>query len=314
MYSTISILQRIVVALIFSLFLALSLEINSYAQTLWSGPVTNFTQSDSNLVDVLVPGAVSLTRAYSQWLYNPAAGDGGPAPGTPTDTEWAFGTLDNYAGLYYRTFDSYRDGDLQTLLENNPMVVHLINENIYLSVTFTSWPKDGGFFAYTRSTPVVTITNPTNGATFAAPANVTIDATAADTNGPVTNVSFFANGSLIGSSKKSPYQVTDPNLGAGDYALTAVAMVGGESVTSSVVYMTVVTPAPIRLSSTRLAANQFSFAYSASPGLEYVIQSSSNLVHWLSFATNTATGNPMTFTNNVSASGSRFFRVVRVAN
>lgn len=230
------------------------------------------------------------------------------------DTGWAFGTLDNYAGLYYQPFATFRDGDLETLLENNPMVVYLVNENIYLSVTFTSWPQHGGFFAYTRSTPVVAITSPTNGATFAAPASVTIDATAADTNGPVTNVSFFVNGTPIGSRQNAPYAVTNTGLGAGYYALTAVASVDGETVTSTVVNMTIVTPTPIELSSTKLGGNQFSFAYSADPGLDYLIQTSSNLINWLPLATNTATSNPMTFTNNVSSTGALFYRIVRVPN
>jgi len=204
--------------------LAIALAPATHAATLWTGADTNFTQSATNLVDVLVPGAVSLTRGFSQWLYNPAGGDQGPAPGTPTDTEWAFGTLDNYAALGYETFDSYRNGDLSALLVGNPMVVHLVNEDIYLSLTFSQWPQNGGYFAYTRSTP-------------APPPSGTI------TSGAITS-------------------------------------------------------------------NQFVFEYAATPGSNYVVLDSSNLVNWLPVVTNLAATNSVLFTDSVTTNGSRYYRVM----
>jgi hypothetical protein len=291
--------------------LALSLGLELRAQTIWNGPVTNFTQSANSLTDVLVPGAVSLTRAYSQWLFNPAGGDQGPGPGTPTDTEWAFGSLVNYAALGYQTFDSLRNGDLSALLVGHP-----IHENAYLSVTFTAWPQNGGFFAYTRSTPalvapMVSITNPVNGETFAAPASVKLGATATTVNGSVSNVAFFVNGALFGSSQTAPFNVTDSSLAAGSYALTAVATAGGRSVTSAVVQITVVTPVSSMISSPKLAGGQFSFVYSANPGLSYVVQTSSNLADWFPLATNSALGGTASFTNTISSTEFQFFRVAR---
>src|SRR5271165_2099241 len=96
----------------------------SPASTVWSGPNTNFTQSSSRPTDVLIPGAVSFTRAGTQWLYNPAGGDAGPGTDTPTDTMWAMGAIANYQSLTYKTFASYRNGDLSSVILNKPMVVH----------------------------------------------------------------------------------------------------------------------------------------------------------------------------------------------
>src|SRR5580704_17769000 len=118
--------------LVIALSLLSTFAQQSHAATLWIGPDIDFIQSPTNLTDELIPGAVSLTRGYSQWLYNPDAGDQGPGAGTPTDTAWAFGTLDNYDAYAYQTFYSLRNGDLSTLLPGNPMVVHLTNEDIYL--------------------------------------------------------------------------------------------------------------------------------------------------------------------------------------
>ena len=71
--------------------------------------------------------------------------------------------------------------------------------------------------------PSVSITSPSNGATFTAPASITINATASDTDGTVTKVDFYQNGSFLGTDTTSPYSFTWSNVGAGTYSLTAVA-------------------------------------------------------------------------------------------
>jgi hypothetical protein len=294
------------------------------APTLWTGPNTNYTQSAAHPADVLIPGAVSLSRNFSHWLFNTNIDHFGASTGTPSDTEWAFGALTNFASLSYKTFDLYRNGNLSGVLVGvppKPMVVHLINENIYLSVTFTAWPSGGGFFAYTRSTPpaavapspVVAVNNPASGATFAAPANVAIAAGATVSSGTVTNVAFFANSSLIGSRQSAPFSITASNLSVGPFALKSVATAGGISTTSSVVNISVVTPVVTSLSASAAVNNQFSFAYSANPGLRYVLESSSNLFNWTPLVTNIAAGNPAFFTNGISESAN-FYRVGRLPN
>jgi len=300
------------------LLLVLGVAQKTHAATLWTGPDTNFTQSATNFSDELVPGAVALCRNYSQWLFNSEV-EAGPGPGTPTDTEWAFGSLSNYAALSYQTFDSLRNGDLSSVLVGNPMVVHLINEDIYLSLTFSAWPEHGGFFAYTRSTPAavgplpnVTITNPADGAVFAAPANVGIAAAAMVANGSVTNVEFFANATSLGAIQSAPFGITAGNLAAGPYVLTAVATAAGVSATSSVVNITVVSPIAITLSSPGITSSQFAFDYTANPGLSYVVQNSSNLVNWLSLVTNVPTSNSVHFTDNFTPNGARYYRVGRM--
>src|ERR1041385_7649758 len=51
--------------------------------------------------------------------------------------------------------------------------------------------------------PAIAITSPTNGASFAAPAIVSIVAAVTDTNGTVTNVSFFDGGTFLGATNNS---------------------------------------------------------------------------------------------------------------
>ena len=46
--------------------------------------------------------------------------------------------------------------------------------------------------------PSLTITSPSNGAQFAAPANITLNATASDSDGTIASVFFSANGYSVG--------------------------------------------------------------------------------------------------------------------
>jgi hypothetical protein len=205
---------------------------------------------------------------------------------------------------------------------NTPMVLHLINQNIYIQVTFTSWPQHFiGTFAYTRSTPAavtppkptVSVTNPAANAVFAAPANVKVSASASVSSGTVTNVSFFGNSSPLGSAQVAPFSITTGSLGAGAYGLTAVATAAGVSATSTVVNISVVTPVATSLSGSTATNNQFSFSYTVNPGLSYVVQNSSNLLDWTPLATNVPISSPAFFTNPIGAPDD-FYRVGRMPN
>ena len=85
----------------------------------------------------------------------------------------------------------------------------------------------------TNQPPTAAITSPANGATFTAPATVTIAASASDSNGSVTRVDFLRGSTLIGSDTSSPYSVTWSNVAAGNYSLTAVAYDNGGASTAS---------------------------------------------------------------------------------
>ena len=88
--------------------------------------------------------------------------------------------------------------------------------------------------------PSVSITSPTTGATFTAPANITITASASDSDGTVAKVDFYQGTTLIGTATAAPYSVTWNNVAAGTYNLTAVATDnGGATTTSTAVSVTV---------------------------------------------------------------------------
>lgn len=89
--------------------------------------------------------------------------------------------------------------------------------------------------------PSVSITAPANNTNYAtAPATITINATATDADGTVSQVAFYNGSTLLGTDATSPYSYTWSNVGTGSYTLTAVATDnGGATGTSSPVIVTV---------------------------------------------------------------------------
>lgn len=87
--------------------------------------------------------------------------------------------------------------------------------------------------------PSVSITQPVNGSSYAAPATVTIIAEASDTDGTVTRVEFFDGATSLGELVASPYALTI-ELFPGGHALRAVATDDdGASMASATVTITV---------------------------------------------------------------------------
>ena len=100
----------------------------------------------------------------------------------------------------------------------------------------------------TNTPPSVTLTSPAEGASAAAPASFTVAATATDLEGPVANVTFYANGSFIGQDGASGFSLPWSNVGAGGYTVTAVATdAGGLTTTSAPVHVTVTTGGSARV-------------------------------------------------------------------
>jgi len=97
-------------------------------------------------------------------------------------------------------------------------------------------------YPYTNPPPTVVIASPTDGSGYTAAASVTIGATADAPYNPLSLVSFYANGTFLGSTANLPYTITTTGLAAGSYSLTAVATDGsGLSSTSTPVSITVAT-------------------------------------------------------------------------
>jgi hypothetical protein len=96
---------------------------------------------------------VWLTRGYTRGLFN-AALESGYTSLSPVGTEWAYGELGNYASLNYQTWVAW-NGKSPPSMVGQDAVLHIIPDDIYLAIEFTSWNIGSGGFSYSRSTPPV---------------------------------------------------------------------------------------------------------------------------------------------------------------
>ena len=126
--------------------------------TLWRGTATTFNKSDGSNPNLeenqdRITENMWITRGNTGGqIFNIAINNSADKTESPVGTEWAIGTLDELESL---TFDYFRNAISRpkTVVGKN-LVLHLIEDDIYINVKFTSWSqgKRGGF-SYERSTP-----------------------------------------------------------------------------------------------------------------------------------------------------------------
>ncbi|MCW3080015.1 T9SS type A sorting domain-containing protein [Segetibacter sp.] len=138
------------------------LLISSYgivnAQSVWNGPTITFTKANgvspsSAAGQDKITNHVWLTRGANEGIFNIVAETGYDQRGvSPAGTEWAYGSLNNYNTLDYKSWEGF-NGQKPPSMVNKPAVLHLIADNTYIGITFTSWGGAGtGAFSYTRTT------------------------------------------------------------------------------------------------------------------------------------------------------------------
>src|SRR6185437_12633587 len=104
--------------------------------------------------------------------------------------------------------------------------------------------------------PSVAILSPANNSVFVAGTNLTLTASAADSDGAVTKVEYFQGGVKLGESANSPYSVVWNTVVDGQYTLTAVATDNdGATATSAPIVITVNDTNPPALLSAVASAN-----------------------------------------------------------
>ncbi|KAA5538846.1 Ig-like domain-containing protein, partial [Adhaeribacter rhizoryzae] len=104
--------------------------------------------------------------------------------------------------------------------------------------------------------PTVAITSPATGASFMAPASITIAANATDADGTISKVEFFNGATKLGEDATEPYSYSWSNVAAGNYNLTAKATDNnGATTNSAVVAVTVKAPVAPTVALTSPVAN-----------------------------------------------------------
>lgn len=136
------------------------------APTIWTGPTISYTQPGTDPTQSAnqdrLTDSVWITRGPSMGIFNAVTESSYTHDVSPTGTRWAYGSLANYATLTYAPWEVW-NGKKPPTMVGQDAVLHLIAEDIYLSIKFTVWPGILGGFSYERSTPppvAPTLSNP----------------------------------------------------------------------------------------------------------------------------------------------------------
>ena len=125
---------------------------------LWEGSIKTFSKANganptlASNQDRLTSG-VWITRGNNGGqIFNAAVSSSANKTNSPVGTQWAIGTLAEINSLSFKKFRAAVTNPKNIVGVN--LVVYLTEEDIYLSLKFTSWSggKQGGF-SYERSTP-----------------------------------------------------------------------------------------------------------------------------------------------------------------
>ncbi|HXJ60817.1 MAG TPA: leucine-rich repeat domain-containing protein [Verrucomicrobiae bacterium] len=202
------------------------------------------------------------------------------------------------------------------VLNGNPLTTLVLSEveAANLAQTVAALRAQGvSIIISSNSPPTVAITSPINGASFIAPATITIQAAASDSDGSVTNVQFFDGVTSLGNRSSSPYSLS-VSLAVGSHALTAVASDNlGARTTSLPVTVTGLTVIVIS-GTTRLPDGAFQFTFTNTPGASFTVLTTTNpavpVDEWKSAgAVLEASPGSYQFTDVTTDSPLRFYRV-----
>ncbi len=132
---------------------------NETEYNIWSGPKIEFTKaagSDPQL-DVnqdSITKSVSITRGNSGGeIYNIFLETEALKGVSPIGTEWAIGEVSDISSLVFQSFRNAVGSPKQVV--GKSLVLHIIEEDIYIPVEFKSWgQQNNGSFSYVRTSRV----------------------------------------------------------------------------------------------------------------------------------------------------------------
>ena len=125
------------------------------SRIIWSGPTVQFSKEDGSDSSQesnqdRITSNVWITRGNGGQIFNIAKENSANKANSPAGTLWATGSIDNIDNL---TFEPFRTAVGQPkAVVGSDLVLYLVDDDIYLSVKFTSWSQgQKGGFAYERS-------------------------------------------------------------------------------------------------------------------------------------------------------------------
>jgi hypothetical protein len=162
--------------------------------------------------------------------------------------------------------------------------------------------------------PTVSLTSPTNNSVFTAPASITLQADAEDSDGTITKVEFYNGTNKLGEDTSSPYSFNWVGVTAGTYTITARAIDDDNAETTSAqVTIGVRNPlSTIVLQNISAASGNFSFSFQTESNWTYTVEYVDVLGSgaWQTLRTVQGSGTSVTVEHAIAGSSARFYRVL----
>ena len=211
--------------------------------------VSEWTKAGVMIRETLAPNArnaFALVSASRGVTFQRRIDAGGLTEATVTGS----GTAPVWVRLVRRGFQitAYRSTDGATWTTIATDTVPMANA-VYVGIAVTAHATTGlasanvdhfSAAASTNQPPSVSLTAPTAGASFAAPATITLTATATDPENQLSQVQFYSGSTLLATDTAAPYSFTWSGVPAGTYTINAVATdTGGLSGSSATITIAV---------------------------------------------------------------------------
>ena len=126
-------------------------------RTIWNGPNTTFTLADGAdfrdtiSQDMLTPLVIISRSVEGGQIFNVVLEDESSSQTSPAGTEWAVGRTANLDSLMFTPFRTAVGNPQQVV--GQELVLHLVEDDIYLDLMFTAWSSGNNGFQYVRATP-----------------------------------------------------------------------------------------------------------------------------------------------------------------
>lgn len=195
-----------------------------------------------------------------------------------------------------------------------------VNELVAGNYTLSAVATDDGGAKATNSVdivvdaqPTIALTGPANNTSFTGPADITLEADAADTDGTISQVDFYSGTTLLGTAASSPYTFNWSGVPAGTYSLTAKATDDLGITTTSAVANIDVTKAPasaVTIASPTWNGTAFTLKFPTAIGYSYSVEYTDALtpIAWQALTNFDGDGTTVSVTNLTSAA-QRIYRV-----
>ncbi|MCX6966251.1 MAG: Ig-like domain-containing protein, partial [Verrucomicrobia bacterium] len=234
----------------------------TYAPTAGFSGTDSFTYratdsvGNSGTASALITVAPAVNQPPVVALVSPADGASYPPPATITvtasasDTDGSISKIEFYNGA--TNIATLTTSPYTITFTGVPVGSYTVTARAYdnAGAITTSAPVTVTVATNANKPPTVSLTSPLNATSYTAPANLTLTATASDSDGTISKVEFYNATTLLGQSTTSPYTYAWNSVASGTYTLTARAYDNaGAATTSAAANISVNAPTAILYSS-----------------------------------------------------------------